>query len=62
LQFVGNFRKCGFKQETWWDVGFRDLELQPQTKDQKETLSVAELFARPEAARLLERATLALRP
>jgi len=56
FKFVGNFRKCGWKQGTWWDVGFWDLELQPQTKDQKETISVAQLLARPEAGAVLVRA------
>jgi len=51
--FVGTYPKCGFKQGTWWDVGFWDLELQPHPKEPKETLGMAELMARPEALAVL---------
>jgi L-amino acid N-acyltransferase YncA len=53
FRFVGNFAQCGFKQGTWWDVGFWDLELQPHPKEPRETLSVTALMARPEAGAVL---------
>jgi phosphinothricin acetyltransferase len=56
FRFAGNFPKCGFKHGTWWDVGFWDLELQPHPKEPRETLSVAAMMQRPEAAELLRRA------
>src|SRR5262245_17948926 len=51
--FVGNFRRCGWKQGTWWDVGFWEKELQKQTGEMKETLSVAEVMKRAEAKEIL---------
>jgi L-amino acid N-acyltransferase YncA len=59
FKLAGNFRKCGWKQNTWWDVGFWELELRPQTGEVRETLSVAQLMSRPESATILERAGLA---
>src|SRR5262245_23154945 len=59
--FVGNFHKCGFKQQTWWDVGFWELELQPHPKEPRETLSVAAVMKRPEAVRALEGAAQSIR-
>ncbi|HEX5009474.1 MAG TPA: GNAT family N-acetyltransferase [Planctomycetota bacterium] len=61
FRFAGNFPRCGFKHGTWWDVGFWDLELRAQAGEVPETLSVAELCAKPEAAAVLERAARALR-
>ena len=60
FKFAGNFRKCGWKQGTWWDVGFWELELRDQSGEMKETASVAEALARPEARAILDRARLAL--
>ena len=59
--FVGTFPKCGFKSGTWWDVGFWDLELRAHPKEPQETLSVAALMKRPEAAEVLHRAAGAIR-
>ena len=61
FKLAGTFPKCGFKQGTWWDVGFWDLELQPHPKEPKETLSVAQLMARPEAGEMLRRGASAIR-
>lgn len=61
FQFVGTYPKCGFKQGTWWDVGFWDLELQPHPREPRETLSVAALMALPEAARVLAERMRAIR-
>ena len=60
FKFVGNFRKCGWKQGTWWDVGFWELELREQAGEMKETLSVTQLVARPEARAILDRASAAM--
>ena len=60
FQFVGNFRKCGWKQGTWWDVGFWELELREQSGEMRETVSVAEALARPEARAILDRARIAM--
>jgi L-amino acid N-acyltransferase YncA len=61
FKFVGTYPRCGFKQQTWWDVGFWDLELRAHPKEPKETLPVAQLMARPETATALQRAALAIR-
>ncbi len=61
FKFVGTYPKCGFKQETWWDVGFWDLELQAHPKEPKATIGVTEAIKRPEAAEILQRATRAIR-
>jgi phosphinothricin acetyltransferase len=59
--FVGTYPKCGFKSGTWWDVGFWDLELREHPKEPQETLSVAALMKRLEAAEVLKRAADAIR-
>jgi len=59
--FVGTYPKCGFKHGTWWDVGFWDVELREHPKEPQETLSVAALMQRPEAAEVLRRASAAIR-
>lgn len=56
FKFVGNFRKCGWKQGTWWDVGFWELELREQSGEMKETVGVAEVMKRAEARAILARA------
>ena len=61
FRLVGTHRKCGFKQGTWWDVGFWDLELQPHPAEPRETLGVAALMARPEAAAVLRERAQAIR-
>ncbi len=53
---AGVFPKCGFKQGTWWDVGFWDIELRAHPERPEETLGVAALMARAEATAVLERA------
>jgi len=57
FKFVGTFPSCGWKQGTWWDVGFWDLELQEQSGAMEETRSVADAMQRPEAAAILNRAS-----
>lgn len=61
FRFAGNFPKCGYKHGTWWDVGFWDLELRSHPQEPQETLGVAQLFARPETAGVLERAAARIR-
>ena len=61
FKYTGNFAKCGYKHATWWDVGFWDLELRETPKEPQETLSVAALMQRPEAADVLTRAAAAIR-
>jgi L-amino acid N-acyltransferase YncA len=58
--FVGNFRKCGWKQGTWWDVGFWEKELNEQSGEMKETVGVAEVMRTREAIAVLDRASVAL--
>jgi len=58
---VGTYPKCGFKYGTWWDVGFWDVGLREHPKEPQETLSVAALMKRPEAAEVLRRASAAIR-
>jgi phosphinothricin acetyltransferase len=60
FKFVGNFRKCGWKQGTWWDVGFWELELREQSGEMKETVSIAEAMKRPDAIAVLDRARAAM--
>ena len=61
FRLAGTFPKCGFKSGTWWDVGFWDVELREHPKAPQETLSVAALMQRPEAAVALRRAAAAIR-